>query len=208
MGEEHIRLKNKTLAVLVMSIAATVLCVGYGLITRSIALITEGLHMGAHVLALFITYVVFLIAERYQDKVEKLNALGGYTSAILLGITAIVIIHESVMRFFDPEPISFSAAIIVAVFSFVVNLVCILIMGEKHHYEGCCECEHRENLNYKGAYLHILADVLMSVLTIVVLLLGKYFGLIFLDSVVGILGGLIILRWTYNLIKCAIKILV
>ncbi len=208
MDEKSIRLKNKTLVVLLMSIAAAVLCIGYGLITRSIALVTEGLHMGAHVLALFITYVVFLIAERYQDKVEKLNALGGYTSAILLGITAIIIINESVMRFFEPEPISFNTAIIVAVFSFVVNLVCILIMGEKHHHEGCCECEHHENLNYKGAYLHILADVLISVLTIAVLLLGKYLGLIFLDSVVGILGGLIILRWTYNLIKCAIKILI
>ncbi len=207
MDEESIRLKNKTLIVIIMSIIAMVLGVGYGIVTRSIALVTEGLHMGAHVLALLITYIVFLLAAKYQDKVEKLNALGGYTSGILLGITAIIIICESVTRFFEPEPISFDTAILVAVFSFAVNFICILIMGEKHHHEGCCECQHIENLNYKGAYLHILADVLMSVLTVIVLLLGKYLGLIFLDSVVGILGGLIILKWTYNLIKCSVKIL-
>jgi cation diffusion facilitator family transporter len=208
MDKINLRLKNKTLAVIIMSVVAMFLGVGYGLITHSIALVTEGLHMGAHVLALLITYIIFILAEKYQDKIEKLNALGGYTSAILLGITAIVIICESVSRLFNPEPISFNTAIVVAVFSFVVNFVCILIMGERHHHEGCCECLHNENLNYKGAYLHILADVLMSVLTVIVLLLGKYFGFIFLDAIVGILGGLVILRWTYNLIKCSIKILV
>jgi cation diffusion facilitator family transporter len=191
-----------------MSVVAMFLGVGYGILTHSIALVTEGLHMGAHVLALLITYIIFILVEKYQDKFEKLNALGGYTSAILLGITAIVIICESVSRLFNPEPISFNTAIVVAVFSFVVNFVCILIMGERHHHKGCCECLHNENLNYKGAYLHILADVLMSVLTVIVLLLGKYFGFIFLDAIVGILGGLVILRWTYNLIKCSIKILV
>ncbi len=163
--------------------------------------------MGTHALALCITLAVCVLAIKYNGKDEKFNALGGYTSAILLGFTSLAIIWESVERFFKPLSISFTDAIIVAIIGLVVNLVCVLVMGDSHHH-GHSHCEHRhENLNYKAAYLHILADAFTSILAIGALILGKYCGLVFLDPVIGILGGIIIAKWAIGLIKSSSLIL-
>lgn len=83
-------------------------------------------------------------------------------------------------------------------------------MGGKHHHHHGCHHEHEhkeENLNFKAAYLHILADAFTSILAIAALLLGKYFGLVFLDPCIGILGGLIIAKWAVDLIKSSSLIL-
>lgn len=96
--------------------------------------------------------------------------------------------------FINPETISFSQAIIVAVIGLIVNGICILLMGENHNHEHhhsnhCKEHHHHghnENLNYKAAYIHILADALTSILAIVDLLLAKSFNLIFLDPLMGL----------------------
>ena len=187
----------------------------FGIVSHSMALTADGFHMGTHALALAITFFVCIFAIKYQDKTDKINALGGYTSAILLGFTSIGIIYESVERFFKPLTISFGDAILVAVIGLVVNVICVLIMGDSHHHHHHAGCENhyneeekpKENLNYKAAYLHILADAFTSILAIGALLLGKYFGLVFLDPVIGILGGIIIAKWAIDLIKSSSKIL-
>lgn len=208
-------LKNKTLLVIIITIITMAVEIYFGIITHSMALTADGFHMGTHALALAITFLVCIFALKYKDKTEKFNALGGYTSAILLGFTSIGIIYESVERFFKPLSISFSDAILVAIIGLVVNLVCVLIMGEhhhNHHHDNNSEKEghheHKnENLNYKAAYLHILADALTSVLAIGALLLGKYFGWVALDPAIGILGGLIIAKWAIGLLASSSKIL-
>jgi len=204
-------LKKRTLAVIIITVITMIAEVYFGIVTHSMALTADGFHMGTHALALLITLLVCLFALKYRDKDEKFNALGGYTSAILLGITSIAIIYESINRFFNPLSITFSDAIIVAIIGLVVNLLCVLIMGDdhghSHHHHEHHHHEEKENLNYKAAYLHILADALTSILAIGALLLGKYFGLVFLDPVIGILGGLIIGKWAFGLIKTSSKIL-
>ena len=186
----------------------------YGIITHSMALTADGFHMGTHALALGITFIICVFAVKYQDKTEKFNALGGYTSAILLGFTSLAIIWESVERFFKPLSISFGEAVLVAVIGLVINLICVFVMGGKHHHNHSCHSEEHhhehdedENLNYKAAYLHILADALTSILAIGALLLGKYYGWVFLDPVIGILGGIIIAKWAVGLLLTSSKIL-
>lgn len=207
-------LKNKTLAVIIITLVTMVAEIYFGITTHSMALTADGFHMGTHALALLITLVVCMLAMKFQGKDEKFNALGGYTSAILLGFTALAIIYESIERFFLPLSISFTDAIIVAVIGLLVNLACVLVMGDSHHHhhEHCHEDHHHEheeheNLNYKAAYLHILADAFTSILAIGALLLGKYFGLVFLDPIIGVVGGLIIAKWAVGLIKSSSLIL-
>ena len=85
-------------------------------------------------------------------------------------------------------------------------------MNDDNH-EHCCvhggksDVEKGENLNFKAAYFHILADAFTSILAITALLLGKYFGLVFLDPAMGILGGCIIAKWAYDLLKSSSLIL-
>ena len=77
--------------------------------------------------------------------------------------------------------------------------------GKHHHHEH--EHEH-EDYNFKAAYYHILADALTSVLAIGALLVGKYFNFVYLDSVIGILGGILILKWAVGLLTNTVKILI
>ena len=79
-----------------------------------------------------------------------------------------------------------------------------------HHHKHQDEPEHiehkGENLNFSAAYIHILSDALTSIIAIVALVLGKYLGLIFLDPIMGIVGGVLILKWSVNLIKKSFKV--
>lgn len=235
-------LRKRTIAVIIITLAMMFAEIYFGIITHSMALTADGFHMGTHAVAFIITLIVCIVAIKHEDKTQKLNALGGYTSSILLGFTALGIIWESVERFINPLSISFSDAILVAVIGLVVNLLCILIMGgdshlhfhnhehtcgicsheacqeHKEHKEHNCRCEtehcdchhehhHNENLNYKAAYLHIVADAMTSVLAIIALLLGKYFGWTILDPIIGIVGGYIIAKWAWELLTSSSKIL-
>ncbi len=216
---ENSTLKKRTIFVIIVTLAMMIAEIYFGFFTHSMALLADGFHMGTHALAFGITLLVCTIALKYKDKTEKLNALGGYTSSILLGFTGFGIVWESLARFINPINITFSDAIFVASLGLVVNLICMLIMGGENpfhnhnHVHSCCHhpkhcCEHEsENLNFKAAYLHIAADALTSILAIFALLAGKYFGLILLDPVIGVVGGCVILKWTYSLLSQSCKIL-
>lgn len=211
-------LKSKTLLVIIVTLLTMAAEIGFGIYTKSMALTADGFHMGTHALALFITFLVCSVVSRYKDKEDVLNALGGYTSALFLGLTSLGILYESVERFIHPKTISFNEAIWVTVIGLIVNIICVLIMSDKHahiHGKTCHAHKHehthgdkKENLNFKAAYLHILADALTSVMAIIALTCGKYFGWVFLDPLIGVVGGLIILKWSVDLIKSSFNILI
>jgi len=205
------KLKNKTILVIIITVLMMAAEIYFGFITNSMSLMADGIHMGTHVLAFTITLFVCLIAAKYKDKETKLNALGGYTSAILLSLTSAGIIWESLERFVKPLSISFENAIFVAILGLIINLICIIIMGRDTHFhkhQHCCKLhQHDENLNFKAAYMHIAADILTSVLAISALLLGKYFGWVILDPIIGIFGGLVIAKWAASLLIKSSKII-
>ncbi|MBR1423970.1 cation transporter [bacterium] len=206
-------LKKRTILVIIVTLFMMVAEIYYGIVTHSMALTADGFHMGTHALAFGITLFVCMFAIKYKDKTEKFNAIGGYTSSILLGLTGLAIICESISRFFNPLSIGFEDAIFVAILGLIVNLLCMLIMkGENPFHNHACACLHEhvhehENLNFKAAYLHIAADALTSVLAIGALLLGKYFGWNILDPLIGVVGGIIIIKWAYGLLVSSCKIL-
>lgn len=131
--------------------------------------------------------------------------LGGYTSAIALGIVALLMVVESVHRLFNPQAIQFNEAIMVAVIGLIVNVVSMLLLhghhhdhGHHHHHHG--EHEHHHDHNLRAAYMHVLADALTSVLAIVALFMGKFYGWNWLDAIMGIVGAIVIGKWTLGLI--------
>ena len=189
---------GKTFIVIVITLITMFLEIFYGYFTRSMALLSDGWHMGTHAFALTITFAAYIIIEKLKKsdkiscKAEKITALAGFASSIFLGLTGFFVVFESVARFINPLVIVFNTAILVAVIGLVVNGICLIVMefggGEK-------------DFNFKAAYLHILADALTSVLAIFALLCGKLFGLYFLDPLMGIVGGCLIIRWAAGLIK-------
>ena len=204
----HHEVKNArvTMVIIILTVVTMVAEIIFGQITCSMALLADGWHMGTHAFALLITFFAYILMEKYKDSgvfkngTEKISDLAGYTSAIFLGVTGISIIIEALHRFIKPLSISFSEAVLVAIIGLVVNGICLFIMEIGGHKE--------KDYNFKAAYLHIAADTLTSVLAIAALLLGKYIGLTFLDPAVGILGGILIIRWAYGLLRDTTKKLI
>ena len=207
--------QRKTLLVIVFTLVTMCAEIVYGYYTNSMALLADGWHMGTHALALGLTFVAYVLinkfsgSELFPNGTEKIGTLAAYTSSIFLGLTGLWIIIEAFDRLLNPLKIQFNEAIIVAIIGLIVNALCILVMEKKHNHceDEQTECEN-EDYNFKAAYYHILADALTSVLAIVALLVGKYFNFVYLDSVIGLFGGLLIIRWTVGLIKNTTKILI
>ena len=207
--------EKRTLLVIILTLITMVVEIIIGYVTHSMALFADGWHMGTHAFALTITFMTYVLMRKleFSDKFAfgtgKFGTLSGFASSILLGITGILIILESVDRIFNPLNISFNEAIIVAIVGLIVNSVCILIMGgHEHHHDHKHHHEEHEDYNFKSAYMHILADAMTSVFAISALFAGKYLGWIALDPIVGFLGGTVICIWAYNLIKSTTVILI
>jgi cation diffusion facilitator family transporter len=184
-----------------------------GSIYGSMALLADGWHMGTHAAAFCITLFTYRYARKHanSDKFSygtgKIGVLGGFTSAITLGIVAIIMVAESVHRLYSPIDIQFNQSILVAVIGLVVNVVCMFLLGHEHghgHDHGHIHDHghgHHHDHNLRAAYLHVLADALTSLLAIGALLVGKYVGWYWLDPVMGIVGALVITKWALGLIK-------
>jgi len=197
--------ERRTQYVLILTAITMVVEIVAGTIFGSMALLADGWHMGTHVAAFLITIFAYRYAKKHEDNPEfsfgtgKVSVLGGFASAVSLGIVALMMIVESLERLIEPQAISFNAAIGVAILGLLVNVASAVILKDDHHHEH--HDHHHHDHNLQAAYMHVLADALTSVLAIVALLLGKYFGWSFLDPLMGIVGAAIITRWAYGLVK-------
>ena len=198
-----------------------------GMIFGSMALLADGLHMASHAAALSINAFAYIYSRRhahdprYSFGTGKVNALGGFTGAVLLIVFALVMTWESAHRIMNPLAIAFDRAILVAVLGLIVNGASVFILDSHHadhrHNDAIQEDQalsrehrqdhHRHDHNLRSAYLHVLADALTSLLAIFALLVAKYFGLIWMDPVMGILGAVLVSRWSWGLLRASSSVL-
>src|SRR5437899_1330302 len=198
--------ERRTRIVIGVAAAMMVLEIAVGLMSHSMALLADGWHMSTHVLAFLITAVAYYFARtqagnaRFSFGTGKVGVLGGFTSAVVLSIVAFLMAGESVHRLFVPLEIHFNEAIGIACLGLLVNLGCAVLLADRHHDHGGGS-SHREDLNLRAAYLHVLADAFTSVLAITALTGGKFFGWAWLDPVVGIVGSGVVFSWAYTLLR-------
>lgn len=190
-----------------------------GTLYGSMALVADGWHMSTHAGAMLIAVLAYRFARRHAGNPRftfgtgKLGDLAGFASAIVLALIALLIGWESLVRLTQPIPIDFNQAIAVAVVGLGVNLVCAWLLkddhahhhhhGHEHHHsndEHHAPGKGRDN-NLRAAYLHVLADALTSVLAILALLLGRSYGWSWADPAMGVVGALVIARWSWGLIR-------
>lgn len=199
----HRRGERQTHIVIALTAVMMVIEIAAGTTYNSMALLADGWHMASHASALSITAFAYLYARRLASDARfsfgtwKVSVLGGYSSAVVLAIIALLIAWKSVGRFFEPQSISFNEATLVACVGLVVNLLSAYLLRDDHSHG---DHEHHDH-NLRAAYLHVLADALTSVTAIVALLTGKYFGWVWMDPAMGIVGSLIIARWSYGLLR-------
>ncbi len=205
----HEKGEVRTKQVLVITTIAMVAEIVAGTVFGSMALLADGWHMGTHAGAFAITIFAYHYSRKHSDNRDftfgtgKVSVLGGYSSAIALAVIALFIGVESIHRLIVPLEIRFNEAIAVAVLGLTVNIFCAFLLHGSHthtHGHGDNHVHHHDH-NLRGAYLHVLADALTSVLAILALSFGKLFGLQWLDPLIGIVGALVITRWSYGLLK-------
>lgn len=192
-----------------------------GAMFGSMALLADGFHMATHAGALTITAVAYIYArrhahdERFTFGTGKLGELAGYSSAVILAVIALLIGMESVVRLTAPIAIRFNEAIAVAFLGLVVNLVSAWLLrdgghGDHHRHAHGDRADHphahshgHRDHNLRSAYFHVLADALTSVLAIAGLLTGRFYGWVWMDPLMGIVGAVVIARWSWGLLRGA-----
>ena len=223
LGASHDENAKRTLWVVVLTAVMMVAEIAAGYWTGSMALLADGFHMATHAGALGLAALAYRYAKkhrhdpRYSFGTGKVGDLTGFASALILGIFAIGIAFESFLRLIDPVRVDFASATLVAVLGLVVNIVSALLLMGGHHHHGHghdhghdhdhAHHDHGHDNNLRSAYFHVLADALTSLLAIGALLAGRYLGLYWMDPAMGIVGALVIARWSSGLMRDTAAIL-
>jgi len=211
LGEKHERNERRTLWVVGITTATMILEIVAGTMFGSMALMADGWHMSTHAAALGVATFAYRFARRHahDDRFTfgtgKFGELAGYSSALMLAMIAVLIGYESVLRMREPVAINFPEASAIALVGLVVNLASAwLLWDEDHHDHGHEEDDdtnHSHDHNLRSAYLHVVADAFTSVLAITALLFGWAYGWTWMDSLVGIIGALVIGYWSLGLLR-------
>jgi cobalt-zinc-cadmium efflux system protein len=208
MGDNHVHIHkhevkgDNLIFSILLNLLITIAQVIGGIISGSLALISDALHNFSDVLSL----VFSLIAHKLSRRKASLNNTFGYKraeliaafiNAITLIIVAFFLIYEASSRLFHPEPIKSGLVIWLALLGIVVNGGSVLLLKK--------DSEH--NLNMKSAYLHLLTDMMASVAVLVGGLLMKFYGWFWVDSIMTLLIASYLIYVSYDLIKSATKML-
>lgn len=199
------RAEKNTKIVMLLTAVTMVAEIVAGTIWGSMALLADGWHMATHVAAFGIAVFAYQYARNHANDPQytfgtgKASILGGFASAVALAVVALMMGMESVGRFFDPQTIQFDEAIGISAIGLVVNLVSAVLLQENHSHHHHHHHHHHDR-NLRAAYIHVLADALTSVLAIVALLSGKFLGWVWMDAAMGLVGAIVVAKWSYGLV--------
>ncbi|NJO92036.1 MAG: cation transporter [Chloroflexia bacterium] len=197
MSHKH-QHESKTMWVVILTAITMVVEITYGITTKSMALLADGIHMGSHVLAIGLSWVAYVIvrkvdkSKKFEGVSDKILSLSGYSSGLILLIFAFVILAEAAERFFNPIDIVYREAILVAIIGLVVNIVSAFLLHHDH--------EHSDH-NIRAAYLHVIADALTSLSAILGLIAAMIWNIPFIDTMAAIISSFVIIKWSIGLLK-------
>lgn len=218
LGSSHDENARRTRWVVALTAVMMVAEIIAGYVTGSMALLADGFHMATHAGALSIAAVAYAYARRhaanatYSFGTGKVGDLAGFASAMILGLIAIGIAVESVIRLLQPTTVAFAEATLVAVVGLAVNVASVFLLAGSHRHGPGHDShsshghEHHDHAksgdnNLRSAYLHVIADAFTSVLAIAALLTGRYLGWVWMDPAMGIVGAIVIARWSWGLMR-------
>jgi cobalt-zinc-cadmium efflux system protein len=173
-----------------------------GLLTRSLALLSDAAHVFLDVFALALSYAAIRLAslppnDRHTYGYHRLRVVAALANGTTLLLVAFGIFREAMRRFSTPEPVLAGPMLVVAVIGLVVNLIVAFVLRGHSH----------EDLNVRSAFLHVLGDALASVGVIVAGLVIVLTGWTVVDPLVSVLIGIIILVGSGNVLRKSLHIL-
>src|SRR5258708_4990552 len=202
LGQSHSQAEIRAKWAAIVTALFMVVEIFCGLAYGSMALLADAAHMATHVGALGLAAGAYWLARRHSGSGRftfgsgKFGDLAAFSSAILLGVTAIAVAVESAERLVAPVKVQYGDALLIACIGLAVNLVSALILKDNHTHDGHGHSPGHDN-NMRAAYVHVLADAATSLLAIAALAAGYYFGLRMLDPLSGLVGAAVIASWAY-----------
>jgi cation diffusion facilitator family transporter len=221
LGKGHERSERRARLAASVTAVFMVVEIAAGLLFGSMALIADGVHMATHVGALGLAAAAYWLARRHAGDARfsfgsgKFGDLAAFASAIALAAAALGVAIESIERLASPVAVNFKDALLIAAVGFAVNLICALILRDDHshghshgHAHAHDDHDHDHDHahsdgdhNMRAAYVHVLADAATSMLAILALAAGLFYGIRWLDPVVGLIGAGVIASWAYGLVR-------
>ena len=226
LGQGHEQSERRATLAAAITTVFMVVEIGAGFAFGSMALIADGVHMATHVGALGLAAGAYWLARRHASDSRftfgsgKFGDLAAFASAIVLGIAGFGVALESVERLLSPVAVDYRDAAFIAALGLAVNLICAYVLGGGHsHAHGHSHAQDHDHdhdhdhdddhdhahggvdNNMRAAYVHVLADAATSVLALGALTIGLFYGIRWLDPLVGIIGAGVIASWAYGLVR-------
>lgn len=186
-----------------------------GVLTHSLALLSDAGHMLSDAAALGATLLAFKIGEKEANKqktygYKRFEILVAGANGATLIIIAVMILWEAIGRFTSPPDVASKGMLIIATIGLIVNLIVAYLMhrgGASHDHDHVDAEGGGQNLNMHSAYLHVLGDLLGSVAAIIAALSMMWMGWWWADPVASMIVAILILVSGYRVVKASTHIL-
>jgi len=193
--------KNLFISVLLNAIITIAEFIG-GVLSNSLALISDAFHNLSDTMAIIISYIALVIGKKDATKkntfgFKRIEILAALFNSVVLIAVSIYLFYEAYHRFLDPKPIKGMLMFIVASIGLAGNLISVLLLHK----------DSSHNLNVKAAYLHLMGDTLSSVGVIIGSILIYFWNFTWIDPLLTVIIGIIILKGSWVIIKETIEIL-
>lgn len=185
-----------------ITIIAMAIEIIYGIISGSLALLSDAIHMFSHAFALALSFFAIVIAQKdvSLDKTfgyHRSEVLAAFINAITILLSIVFILYEAVVRFIYPEKIDIKSMIIVSIFGLIVNIITGFLL-----HKG-----DMENVNIKSSFAHMMSDLLSSVAIVIGAIVVYFTNWYFIDTLLAIFISIVIFKWGYSLVKDSVNVL-
>ena len=194
---ERTSLEKRTAFVVVFTFVMMLAEVVVGLLSHSMALFADGVHMGSHVLVIGLNWAAYVLVRRLESKgttqydSDKILNLSAFTSGIFLILMAVFIIVEAIERLTSNEGfLNYGFALSTAIVGLIANTISASVL---HGHHGTTD------YNSHAAYLHVLSDALTEIGAIIGLLCAMFWNT-WIDSLVAVVSAIVVLRWAKRLL--------
>jgi cobalt-zinc-cadmium efflux system protein len=194
--------ERNLLASALLNLTVTVAEVIGGLVSNSLALLSDALHNLGDTSAIFIAYVAGLIGKKANTRqktfgYKRIEILAALFNAVILAVIIVYLFVEAWHRMSSPEPVKGLIMLVVAVVGLLANLFSVLLLKKSSG----------TSINIRAAYLHLIGDTVSSAVVIVTAVLIYFFEIYWIDPLVTFLLGIYLLKETYSIIREAVDIL-
>jgi len=202
-NHKHPELKGRNLLIsIVLNLLITVAQVIGGVLSGSLALLSDALHNFSDVISLIVSYIANFLARKKASihrtfGYKRAEILAAFINASTLIIVAVLLIIEAIKRFKNPEPIESNLVIWLSLFGILANGFSVLLLKR----------DAKVNMNMRSAYLHLLTDMLASVAVLIGGLLMKFYEFYWVDTVLTIAIAVYLIWVGFDLLKESFKVL-